>query len=114
MHKIYIKFKIFTIHSGFDGGQRQWFVMEIYDQQNNMLETNVSSKYPIFTVGGLEAGKLLKIVIYAINMRGRSDPILMEAFTLKAAEKAKGKMIFSFNFHIKVFIQMTNLTFSIL
>ncbi|XP_035783692.1 hemicentin-1-like [Anopheles albimanus] len=75
---------------GFDGGQRQWFVMEIYDQQSHMLLANVSSKVPIFTVNGLDAGLLLKIVIYATNMRGRSEPILLQAYTLKAAEKQTG------------------------
>ncbi|XP_052863238.1 contactin-4 [Anopheles cruzii] len=75
---------------GFDGGQRQWFVMEIYDQQTHALLANVSSKIPIFTVNGLDAGLLLKIVIYATNMRGRSEPILLQAYTLKAAEKQTG------------------------
>uniref|UniRef100_A0A182TL75 Ig-like domain-containing protein n=1 Tax=Anopheles melas TaxID=34690 RepID=A0A182TL75_9DIPT len=76
---------------GFDGGQRQWFVMEIYDLQSHALLANVSSKLPIFTVNGLDAGLLLKIVIYATNMRGRSEPILLQAYTLKAAEKQTGK-----------------------
>ncbi|XP_055634934.1 hemicentin-1 isoform X2 [Toxorhynchites rutilus septentrionalis] len=75
---------------GFDGGQRQWFVMEIYDQQTHMLLANVSSRIPIFTVGGLDSGRLLKIVIYATNMRGRSEPIVMNAYTLKPAEKQTG------------------------
>ncbi|XP_055603290.1 hemicentin-1 isoform X2 [Uranotaenia lowii] len=75
---------------GFDGGQRQWFVMEIYDQQTLMLLANVSSRVPIFTVGGLDSGRLLRIVIYATNMRGRSEPIQMQAYTLKPAEKQTG------------------------
>uniref|UniRef100_A0A182JFN5 Uncharacterized protein n=1 Tax=Anopheles atroparvus TaxID=41427 RepID=A0A182JFN5_ANOAO len=61
--------------------------MEIFDQQTHALLANVSSKVPIFTVNGLDAGLLLKIVIYATNMRGRSEPILLQAYTLKAAEK---------------------------
>ncbi|XP_062564672.1 contactin-4 [Armigeres subalbatus] len=75
---------------GFDGGQRQAFVMEIYDQQTHMLLANVSSGLPMFTVRGLDSGRLLKIVIYATNMRGRSEPILMPAYTLKPAEKQTG------------------------
>jgi hypothetical protein len=81
-------------NSGFDGGQRQWFIMEIFDQQTNMLQANISSKYPVFTVNGLDSGKLLKIIIYAINVKGRSDSVLLEAFTLKAAEKQTGKLSF--------------------
>jgi hypothetical protein len=80
---------------GFDGGQRQWFIMEIFDQQSNVLQANISSKYPVFTVNGLDSGKFLKIIIYAINVKGRSDSVLLEAFTLKAAEKQTGKMRFS-------------------
>lgn len=68
--------------------------MEIFDQQTNMLQANISSKYPVFTVGGLDAGKLLKIIIYAINVKGRSESVLLEAFTLKTAEKQTGKISF--------------------
>lgn len=84
----------FLLQIGFDGGQRQWFIMEIFDQQTNMLQANISSKYPVFTVGGLDAGKLLKIIIYAINVKGRSESVLLEAFTLKTAEKQTGKISF--------------------
>jgi hypothetical protein len=69
--------------------------MEIFDQQTSTLQANVSAKYqPHFQVSGLDAGKLLKIVIYAINMKGRSDSVLLEAFTLKSAEKQTG-IVFS-------------------
>lgn len=81
----------FVSSIGFDGGQRQAFVMEIYDQQTHMLLANVSSGLPMFTVRGLDSGRLLKIVIYATNMRGRSEPILMPAYTLKPAEKQTGE-----------------------
>lgn len=86
------KFDCFSLISGFDGGQRQWFIMEIFDQQSNTLQANISSKYPVFTVNGLDSGKLLKIIIYAINVKGRSEPVLLEAFTLKAAEKQTGNV----------------------
>lgn len=65
--------------------------MEIFDQQTNVLQANISSKYPVFTVNGLDAGKLLKIFIYAINVKGRSDSVMLEAYTLKTAEKQTGK-----------------------
>lgn len=97
-----MKFSVFQI--GFDGGQRQWFIMEIFDQQTNMLQANISSKYPVFTVGGLDAGKLLKIIIYAINVKGRSESVLLEAFTLKTAEKQTGKISFFQFFHFCPFL----------
>lgn len=68
--------------------------MEIFDQQSGNLQANVSSKLPIFTVGGLDAGRLLKIHIYSVNLKGHSDFVMVEAFTLKAAEKQTGIYIF--------------------
>lgn len=82
---------------GFDGGQRQWFGMEIFDQQTGMLQANVSGKAPIFTVGGLDAGRMLKIRIYSANVKGNSDYIVLEAFTLKAAEKQTGQYHDNYN-----------------
>lgn len=79
--------------TGFDGGQRQWFAMEIFDQQTGMLQANVSAKQPLFTVGGLDAGRLLTIRIFSANIKGRSEPVVLEAFTLKAAEKQTGRYI---------------------
>ncbi|XP_055377463.1 uncharacterized protein LOC129609527 isoform X2 [Condylostylus longicornis] len=74
-------------NEGFDGGLRQWFLMEIFDQQTGILQANFSSKYPILGVNGLDSGKFFKIFIYSVNMRGRSDPVQLEGYTLKAAEK---------------------------
>lgn len=65
--------------------------MEIFDQQTNGVQANISSKYAVFTVNGLESGKLLKIVIYAVNIKGRSEAIQLESFTLKEAEKQTGE-----------------------
>lgn len=61
--------------------------MEIFDQQTNVLQANISSKYPIFTVNGLDPDKMVKIIIYAINVKGRSDFVMLEASTLKAVER---------------------------
>lgn len=72
---------------GFDGGQRQRFIMEIFDQQTNVLQANISSLYPIFTVNGLDPNKMVKIIIYAFNVKGRSDSVMLEASTLKAVER---------------------------
>lgn len=47
-------FYAFVLLTGFDGGQRQWFVMEIFDSQTNILQANISSKYSTFHVNGKE------------------------------------------------------------
>ncbi|XP_058988290.1 uncharacterized protein LOC101894825 [Musca domestica] len=72
---------------GFDGGLRQWFLLEIFDQQTATLQANISSKYPVISVNGLDSGRFFKMFMYAVNVRGRSEPVLLEGYTLKAAEK---------------------------
>lgn len=89
--------QFYDLNIGFDGGQRQWFIMEIYDHHTGFLQANISSKYPIFSVNGLDPGRLLKILIYSANVKGHSEHVIVEAFTLKAAEKQTGKL---FNIYI--------------
>lgn len=36
---------------------------------------------------------MLKINIYAVNIKGRSESTLLESYTLKAAEKQTGKFL---------------------
>lgn len=79
---------------GFDGGQPQYFLLEVYDQQTSVLQANVSAKFPLFTVSGLDSGKVLKMQIFAANSKGRSEAVLLEGFTLKVAEKQTGKELF--------------------
>lgn len=76
---------------GFDGGQPQHFLLEVYDQQTGHVQANVSGIFPLLNVNGLEAGKILKMMVYAVNSKGRSEAVLLEGFTLKAAEKQTGK-----------------------
>ncbi|EFA06209.2 nephrin isoform X1 [Tribolium castaneum] len=72
---------------GFDGGQPQFFLLEVYDQQTDALQANVSAKFPLFTVSGLDPGKILKMVVYAANSKGKSESVMLEGLMLKAAEK---------------------------
>ncbi|KRT85296.1 Immunoglobulin, partial [Oryctes borbonicus] len=72
---------------GFDGGQPQYFLLEVYDEQTDILQANVSATFPLFTISGLESGKILKMIVYAANAKGRSEAVLLEGFTLKMAEK---------------------------
>lgn len=65
--------------------------MEIFDQLTGMLQANVSSTSPLFDVNGLYPGRLLTIRIFSANIRGRSEPVVLDAITLKAAEKQTGE-----------------------
>lgn len=77
---------------GFDGGQTQHFVLEVYDQHTNVLQKNLTSREnAAFTVHGLEPGRILNMKLYAVNSKGRSEPTRLEGFTLKIAEKQTGK-----------------------
>ncbi|XP_044744703.1 nephrin-like isoform X3 [Coccinella septempunctata] len=73
--------------AGFDGGLQQEFIMEVYDTQTRKLVSNVTSRNPIFAVGGLESGLGFNIGLYAANKKGRSGVAHLQAFTLKSAEK---------------------------
>ncbi|XP_076233965.1 neural cell adhesion molecule 2 [Calliopsis andreniformis] len=80
--------------AGFDGGQPQHFLLEVFDQHTGRLQANVTSKEnAAFTVHGLEPGKVLNMVLYAVNAKGKSDPTLLEGFTLKVAEKQTGTRV---------------------
>lgn len=38
---------------------------------------------PIFEVPGLELGRNYRLLLYALNAKGRSDPVVLEPVTLK-------------------------------
>jgi hypothetical protein len=76
---------------GFDGGQPQYFLLEVFDMQTGLLQANISSKFPVFIVTGLGPGMVLKMLVYAANSKGKSEPAVVEGFTLKVAEKQTGK-----------------------
>ncbi|KAK9695054.1 Immunoglobulin domain [Popillia japonica] len=65
--------------------------MEVYDAQSRKLVSNVTSRTPLFTVGGLESGLGFDIVLYAANKKGKSEVVRLQASTLKSAEKHTGK-----------------------
>lgn len=75
----------------FPGGQPQYFLLEVFDWKTGVLQANVSSKFPVFVVSGLDPGKVLKMHVYAANGKGRSEVVPLEGFTLKVAEKQTGK-----------------------
>ncbi|KAJ8673522.1 hypothetical protein QAD02_004784 [Eretmocerus hayati] len=81
---------------GFDGGQTQHFQLEVYDQITGQLRANVSARdNAVFSVHNLEPGRILRMAVYAVNARGRSEPSLLEGFTLKVAEKQTVRVLFT-------------------
>ena len=78
---------------GFDGGHPQLFQFEIFDTQSAVLLYNKSGRYPHLRVGNLDSGIKLYIQISAFNQRGRSPLVLLEAYTIKIADKQTGKKL---------------------
>lgn len=62
-------------------------MLELYDAEYGLLQANVSSRYPLFNVDGLEPDRAFKLLVYAANVKGRSSVVLLEGSTLKAVEK---------------------------
>ncbi|XP_071868326.1 neural cell adhesion molecule 1 isoform X1 [Bombus fervidus] len=78
---------------GFDGGLPITnYELEVYSEENvyhfntfylNHTERS-SSSGPVFEVPGLETGRKYRLHLYAVNAKGRSDPVVLEPVTLKA------------------------------
>lgn len=67
--------------------------MEIYDLKSGLIQANISSRQASFIVSGLSSGRLLRMIVYAVNARGASDKVNLEGYTLKAAEKQTGMFL---------------------
>lgn len=76
---------------GFDGGLIQDFLMEIYDIQSGKKVGSVVSKTPSFVIGGLKSGLVFDAVLYAMNKKGKSKAVHLEAFTTKSAQRHTGR-----------------------
>ncbi|XP_042893886.1 uncharacterized protein LOC122267801 [Penaeus japonicus] len=75
---------------GFDGGMRQRFLAEVYDEGGS-LHLNRSSDEPQWSVESLRPGTSYTIRISAFNAKGRSPTIILTAATLKVAEQRVGE-----------------------
>lgn len=75
---------------GFDGGLPITnYELEVYSEENvyhvNTISLNHTEKSgPVFEVPGLEPGRKYRLHLYAVNAKGRSDPVVLEPVTLKA------------------------------
>lgn len=84
---------IVRCNEGFDGGLPiTSFELEVYTDENdchvNTVYINRTDKAggafgPIFEVPGLEPGRNYRLLLYAVNAKGRSDPVVLEPVALK-------------------------------
>lgn len=72
---------------GFNGGLPQSFVLEVLEINSQELKANVTSLFPRFSVIGLEPGAQYHALVYSFNPKGKSDPLVVQASTLRLPEK---------------------------
>ncbi|XP_034941129.1 hemicentin-1-like [Chelonus insularis] len=79
---------------GFDGGlPLTSYELEVYNEENvhhistiylNRSEKILTSQQgPVFDVPNLEPGRNYRLLLYAVNAKGKSDPVVLESITLK-------------------------------
>lgn len=92
--------------AGYDGGLPQKFILEVYHGDVDFLSSsqplyNVSNAdEPSFSLAGLEASVEagVHVAVYAVNAKGRSQPVILSEVTYRDAEKRTGKKYSPFLF----------------
>ncbi|XP_061931249.1 hemicentin-1 isoform X7 [Apis cerana] len=85
--------------AGYDGGLPQKFILEVYHGDVDFLSSsqplyNVSNAdEPSFSLAGLEASVEagVHVAVYAVNAKGRSQPVILSEVTYRDAEKRTGQ-----------------------
>ncbi|XP_046395125.1 nephrin-like [Ischnura elegans] len=73
---------------GFDGGLPQFFLLEAYDARTSRLRLNVTrNDAPLFRLTDLAPGSSLRLLLYAANAKGHSEPTVLEDVSLWDAEE---------------------------
>lgn len=81
-----------TCLAGFDGGLPQHFLLELYSASSALPRYNMTSvNEPYFLLDNLEPDITFKIVVFAVNAKGRSHGVVLEEVTFRDAEKRTGR-----------------------
>lgn len=94
----------------FDGGLPQSFFMEILELPTLRPKYNSTSTKtpPIFYADGLEPGASYRILLYAVNAKGKGDFTIIDTVTFKGVAKFTGKFK---EFILIIFIVLINKRF---
>ena len=65
----------------------EYYVMEVWDLKNRSIRRNLSAETPNFMLKGLMPGSWLRLILYAVNAHGKSDPVVIETVVAGDAEK---------------------------
>lgn len=78
--------------AGFDGGLPQRFVLELYTTTSGVPRYNVTNIEPHFLLTDLEPDVTFRIVVFAVNAKGRSHGVPTEEVLFRDAEKRTGNL----------------------
>ena len=71
---------------GFDGGLPQIFLLEVYE--NEQLKTKMTNQKPFFEISQVDYGQPVKLFVFAQNVKGSSEPFIIEETFGKARQQA--------------------------
>ncbi|XP_063232136.1 hemicentin-1-like [Bacillus rossius redtenbacheri] len=72
---------------GYNGGLPQSFLLEVRDSSSHEVRVNMTGSYPRFSVAGLDPSSHYLVYVYSFNLKGRSEPVVTQASTLRLPEK---------------------------
>ncbi|XP_036325035.1 nephrin-like [Rhagoletis pomonella] len=78
---------------GFDGGLPQGFILELVELNNLRLARNLSLPHPpvSFLIENLDPTATYRMIIFAMNAKGRSEPTIIDDINFKGVAKFTGK-----------------------
>ncbi|CAB0002390.1 unnamed protein product [Nesidiocoris tenuis] len=77
---------------GSDGGLPQIFLLEIYVGGSRTPRVNfTATDAPYFYLTDLEVDVSIRLIVYAVNSKGRSSPVVLDDITLRDPQKRTGE-----------------------
>ncbi|KAJ8951992.1 hypothetical protein NQ317_018674 [Molorchus minor] len=76
----------------FDGGLQQNFILELYASDSAIPRLNMTSVHPYFVLDHLEPDVSFRIVVFAVNSKGRSTGTTLEGVIFKDPDKRPGQV----------------------
>lgn len=76
---------------------------QLKESQTQEVKSNLTSPVARFSISNLEPGAQYQAVLFAYNSKGRSEPVILQASTLRLPEKQltaeRGMCIITNKFH---------------
>jgi hypothetical protein len=62
-------------------------ILQVRESHSQEIKSNLTSPVPRFSVTSLEAGAQYQAALFSYNLKGRSEPVILQAATLRLPEK---------------------------